>query len=155
VLHGGIALPTAGDDDLQIAQFLAASPRYGDLVQRITDSTWLRLGASPMGRAAGKLFWRADVGIDLALDEDNTPTLSPVFRVSVGGGIDLKTAHLLAELVTAVVDDDSGDESASTFALGARFISGKLRPGIALILPVGFDRTDIDFALSLSLAARL
>jgi hypothetical protein len=155
VLHGDIALPTASDDDLGIAQVLASSPRYGDLVHRITNSTWLRLGASPMGRAAGKLFWRADLGIDLALDEDNTPTLSPVFRVSVGGGIDLTTVHLLAELVTVVVDNDSDDESASTFALGARFISGKLRPGIALILPIGFDNTDINFALSVSLAARL
>ena len=156
VLHAGIALPTAGDEGVAGLQFLASSPRYGDLVQRVTNSTWLRLGASPMGRV-GKLFWRADVGLDLALDEDNTPTISPVFRVNVGGGIDLKTVHLLAELVNVIVDNGSDDESASTFAFGARFISGKLRPGIALLVPIGFDGTlvDVDFAVSFSLAARL
>ena len=156
VVHGGIALPTAGDEGVAANQILASSPRYGDLVQRATNSTWLRLGLSPMGRS-GKLFWRADVGLDLALDEDNAATISPVFRVSVGGGIDLRTAHLLAELVTVVVDDGSDDESASTFAIGARFVSGKLRPGVALIVPIGFDGAlfDVDFAIAFSLAARL
>lgn len=156
VLHGGIALPTASDNDLAVGQILASSPRYGSLVQRIPDSTWIRFGVSPMGRT-GKLFWRADLGLDLALDEDNTPTYSPVFRVSVGGGVDLGQAHVLAELVNVVTDDGSDDETTSTFSLGVRFISGKLRPGLALILPIGFDRDAFgpDFALAFSLAARL
>lgn len=154
VLHAGLALPTAGDDSVAAIQSLAAVPRFGDFVQRVPESTWLRLGASPMGRA-GKLFWRADVGLDLALDEDASD-VSPVFHLNVGAGADLRTVHLLAELVTSIVDDESDDEVASTLAIGARFVSGNLRPGVALMLPVGNDRgNDLDFALAFSLAARL
>jgi hypothetical protein len=156
VLHGGFALPTAGDDGIASLQMFASSPRYGDLVQRIPNSTWLRLGASPMGRS-GKLFWRADVGLDLALNEDNTPTYSPVFHLGVGGGLDLRAAHLLVEFVTNVVDDDSQDEVGSTLAFGARFLAGNLRPGIALILPIDINSpiAEPDFAITASLAARL
>lgn len=155
VVHAGVALPTASDENVAAFQFLASSPRYGDLVQRVTNSTWLRVGVSGMGRS-GKLFLRGDVGVDLALDEDNAAELSPVFRINVGAGVDLKSAHLLAELVTNVVSDDSDDETASTLALGARFVSGNLRPGIAILLPVGFDQAnDLDLAIAVSLAARL
>jgi hypothetical protein len=157
VVHAGVALPTAGDDDLAASQIVASSPRYGDLVQRIPDSTWLRIGASPMGRA-GKLFWRADVGLDLALDEDRTD-YSPIFRINVGGGLDLGSAHLLVELVNNVVDDDTpaNDEVSSTLAFGARFLAGNLRPGIGLIVPIDFDGPifDPEFAITASLAARL
>jgi hypothetical protein len=157
VLHGGITLPTASDESVANLQPLASSPRYGDFVQRVLDSTWLRLGVSPMGRS-GKLFWRADIGIDLALEEDRSPTYSPIFRINVGGGIDLGSAHLLAEFVTVVVDDDDvDDEVASTLALGARFLSGNLRPGIGVILPFEFNGLSFepDFAIVASLAARL
>ena len=155
VVHGGIALPTAGEEGIAALQYLASSPRYGDLVQRTPDSTWLRLGVSPMGRS-GILFWRADVGLDLALEE-NDSSLSPVFRINVGGGLDLGSAHLLVELVTNVVDDDRADEVASTLALGARFLSGNVRPGFALLLPVDFNGPILDpeFAISASLAVRL
>jgi len=157
VLHGGIALPTAGNEGLAAFQALASSPRYGDLVQRVPESTWFRLGLSPMGRS-GLLFWRADIGLDLALDEDASD-LSPVFRINVGGGVDLGSAHLLAEFVTNVVDDDrnNDDDVTSTLALGARFISGNVRPGIGVILPVNFDNflLDPDFAITASLAVRL
>lgn len=156
VLHGGIALPTADDDGPGAFQANASTPRYGDLVQRWPNSTWLRLGVSPMGRA-GQLFWRADVGLDLALDDDNATEISPVIRVNVGGGLDLGTAHLLAELVTNIVDDNNNpavDESTSMLSLGVRFTSGDVQPGLALLLPLGFDQSfDLDFALAFSLAA--
>ena len=155
VLHAGIALPTANDESVAVFQPAAASPRYGDLVQRIPNSSWFRLGVSPMGRS-GKLFWRADLGIDLALDED-TSDISPVFRINVGGGFDLGSAHLLVELVTNVVDDNSADEVSSTLAFGARFLAGNVRPGIALLVPVDFNGGifDPDFAIAFSLSARL
>lgn len=158
IVHGGIALPTADDDGVGGLQAYASVPRYGDLVQRWPDSTWLRLGVSPMGRS-GVVFWRADVGLDLALDDDNAAgDISPVFRINVGGGIDLGQAQILGELVTNVVDS-AGDDTASTFALGARFVSGSLRPGIGLLFPIGFGDNSqedfIDFALILSLTGRV
>lgn len=159
VLHGGLALPTAGNDGIAAYQALASSPRYGDFVQRVPDSSWFRIGVSPMGRA-GRLFWRVDVGLDLALDEDAFLTYSPIFRVNVGGGIDLGSAHLLAELVTNIanIEPDNGyDETSSTLALGVRFLSGKLRPGLGILLPVDFDGQILDpeLAFTASIAARL
>lgn len=158
IAHLGVAVPTADDDQAGALQVLASSPRWGDLVMRRPNSTWLRLGVSPTGHV-GKLFWRADLGIDLALDDDNAVDLSPVLRLNVGGGVDLGSAHLIAELVTNVVDDGSEDESTSTLALGARFVTGNLRPGIALLLPLGFPEGGFgfapDFGLAITLAARL
>ncbi len=158
VLHAGIALPTAADNDdgdnpVAAFQGLASSPRYGNLVHRVTNSGWFRLGVSPMGRA-GKLFWRADVGIDLAFDEDDSD-LSPIFRVNLGGGLDLRTVHLQVEYVSNITDDDN-DDVTGTLAFGARFLSGNLRPGVAVLLPVDFDGAfEPDFAIAASLAARL
>jgi len=161
VFHAGLALPTADDDDAGSFQAYASVPRYGDLVQRWPDSTWLRVGLSPMGRQ-GKLFWRADLGIDLAIDDDNNAgDIAPVFRVNLGGGVDLGGVQLLGELVTDVIDSNGGDDSASTLAFGARFVSGNLRPGVGLLFPLGFENQNgqqneyLDFALILSLAVHL
>ncbi len=157
VVHGGLALPTADDDGVGALQAYASVPRYGDLVQRIPNTTWLRLGVSPMGRA-GKLFWRADLGADLAIDDDNNAgDISPVMHLGLGAGLDLGTAQLLGELVTDIVDNDAGDDSASTLAIGARFASGNLRPGVGLLFPLGFEGNDdyLQFALVVSLAGRL
>jgi hypothetical protein len=155
VLHGGVALPTADDDGAGAFQAFASVPRFGDLVQRWPNSTWLRFGLSPMGKA-GALFWRADVGLDLALDDDNNNDISPAFHLNVGGGVDLGAAQLLGELVTNVLDS-AGDDTASTFMLGARFVSGDLRPGIALLFPVWFenDYDALEFAVVASLAVHV
>ncbi len=160
VFHGGIALPTADDDGVGGLQAYASVPRYGDLVQRVPNATWLRLGLSPMGRS-GKLFWRADVGLDLAIADDNDAgDIAPIFRLNVGGGLELGGAQLLAELVTNVVDSD-GDDTASTLTIGARFASGNLRPGVGLLFPIGFDNQDnglqeyLEFALLLSLSVHV
>ncbi len=161
VFHGGLTLPTADDDGPGSFQYYASVPRYGDLVQRVPNSTWLRLGVSPMGRE-GKLFWRADLGLDFAIDDDNNAgDLSPILRLNLGGGVDLGAVTLLGELVTNIVDNDNGDDSASTLALGARFASGTLRPGVGLLFPLGFESSNgqqqeyLDFVLLASLAVHI
>lgn len=154
VFHAGVALPTAQDDDIAAAQGLGSFTRLSDVPLRTLDSTWLRLGVSPMGRA-GNFLWRADAGIDLALDEDSSD-YSPIFHLNVGGGFDLGAAQLLAELVNVFTDDDAADDDGSTFSIGARFLSGNLRPGVGLLFPIdldGFD--DFEWALLGSLAVRL
>jgi hypothetical protein len=154
LFHAGVGLPTAQEEDIASAQAIGAFTRLADLPLRVIDSTWLRLGLSPMGRA-GSFVWRADAGIDLALDEDSSE-LSPVFHINVGGGIDLGSATLLAELVNVFTDDDTADDDASTFTFGARFASGNLRPGIGLLFPIDLDGLDnFDWALLGSLAVRL
>lgn len=158
VVHGGVALPTASDSaDSRLPgalQLYASMPRFGDLVQRIPDSTWLRLGGSAMGRR-GPLFWRGDLGLDIALDDDNIDKISPVFRLNVGGGVDLGAVQLMGELVTNIYDSDDDDDSASTFTIGARFSAGSFQPGISLVLPLGMERVDLDYldmAILVSLA---
>jgi hypothetical protein len=166
VLHGGIALPTADDDTVGDSihtaahQVVASVPRYGELVQRVINSTWLRLGLSPMG-TAGIMFWRLDAGVDLMIDDDDDTAaeIDPVFRINAAVGVDLGPADLSGELVTNVLDDDNddiGDEVAHTFAVGARFKADKVQPGLALILPLDFDDyEDLEAVLALSITARL
>ena len=94
----------------------------------------------------------------LMLAANDAGEIAPIFRINVGGGVDLGGAQLLAELVTDVIDSNGGDDSASTFTLGARFASGNLRPGVGLLFPIGFENQNngfhdyIDFALILSLS---
>ncbi|MBA3819710.1 MAG: hypothetical protein H0X17_12510 [Deltaproteobacteria bacterium] len=156
VFHAGVALPTASDGGAADFQGYAAFTRFGDLVHRVPNSTWVRFGLSPMGRS-GSLFWRADVGLDLALDDDNAVEISPVLHLNVGGGIDLGSAVLIGELVNVIVDpDNDSDDSAATFTFGARFESGNLHPGIGLLLPIDLDAFEnFEFALVASLAVHI
>lgn len=162
VFRLGVALPTADDDaDIGALQPYASVPRYGDFVLRWPNSTWLRMAFSPMGRA-GIFYWRADVGLDLMLDDDDglATDISPIVRVNVGGGLDLGNVDLGVELVTNVAspEDDNADETAHTLGLGARFATGKAQPGVALILPIGFDDAgpdQLDFVIAASVMARV
>lgn len=154
--HVGVAVPThsADNDAIGALSVAASAPRYTDLVDRIPESTWLRLGFSPMGRQ-GKLFWRGDLGIDIALDDDNADSASPAYYANIGGGIDLGQVAIQVEIDTLVTDTD-GDDTNSVFAFGARFISGKFRPGVSMFFPLGWDDgADWDFGFGLSLLARL
>lgn len=157
VAHVGIAVPTSSADNegAGLLSPLASAPRYTDLVDRLHESTWLRLGFSPMGRV-GKLFWRGDVGIDIALDEDDGMTsFSPAYYFNVGGGIDLGQVSLQVEIDT-LATDTNGDDTNSVFAFGARFNAGKLRPGIAMFFPLGWDDGfDWDFGFGASILSRL
>jgi hypothetical protein len=152
----GLVLPTADDDGIEALQVLASVPRYGDLVQRAPDSSWLRLSGSAMG-TRGALFWRGDVGLDLVLDEGDLGSgdLAPIFRLNLAGGIDLGATDVTVELATNVGDDDSvaTDNTNTTLTLGARYDAGGVQPGLALLVPLGFDdQEDLKFALAVSLA---
>lgn len=161
LFHLGVALPTAADEELIHAyQPFATTPRYGDLVQRWPNSTWMRLGVSPMG-TAGPVFYRADLGLDLMLDDDDDTgvDISPVVRVNVAGGLDFGKGEVSVELATNIVspEDDTEDETASTLAVGGRFDGGNVHPGIALIFPIDFDgdADAIDFGVAASLTVRV
>lgn len=157
--HVGVAVPThsADDDILGAASVAATAPRYTDFVNRIPDSTWLRLGFSPMGRQ-GKLFWRGDIGIDIALDDDAMDSASPAYYFNVGGGIDLGQVAIQVEIDT-LITDTNGDDTTSVFAFGARFLSGKFRPGVSMFFPLGWDNDTFgdgwDFGFGVSLLAHL
>ena len=154
--HVGVALPThsADNDALGVATVGASAPRYTDYVDRNVESTWLRLGFSPMGRT-GKLFWRGDIGVDVALDDDSSLSVSPAYYVNIGGGIDLGQLSFQVEIDTLVTDQD-GDDTNSVLAFGARFHTGKFHPGVVMFVPLGWDDgTDWDFGFGVSLLSHL
>jgi hypothetical protein len=99
----------------------------------------------------------ADVGIDSALDEDEgvADSLSPAYYFNVGGGVDLGQVALQVEIDT-LITDTNGDDTNSVFAFGARFISGKFRPGVSMFFPLGWDDgLDWDFGFGVSVLTRL
>jgi hypothetical protein len=157
MFHAGLALPTAQDDGASAYQLFGAFTRLSDAALHVTNSMWLRLGMSPMGRS-GNFLWRADIGADLALDEDNAVEVSPIFYLNIGGGFDLGKALLLVELVNVKTDpEDNSDDDASHLTVGVRFTSGDLRPGIGMLLPIGFEGVadEYEFAILASLAVRV
>lgn len=163
VVHAGLALPTATDDSEVLGGEglggLGAFPRIGDLVARVPDTTWLRIGASPMGRV-GPAFWQFDVGVDVMVaHDDDYADISPVIHVGAGAGVDLGQADITGELQTAIEHQPNGsnaDDVQSTLAIGARFKSQNVQPGLAVVIPVGFDDFDnFNLAVVVSLAARV
>jgi hypothetical protein len=149
VLRGGLALDTAGDEDgfLNLYTFV---PRMTDLPSATSEITWLRFSASPLHRS-GNLFVRADVGLDLAIDEPDGSDVDPFFHVNVAVGVETSGVTVAGELVTVgFIGDDDDDELLHTLALSVGGEAGGVRPYGALILPVENEIAE-DF-LDLSLA---
>lgn len=165
VFRAGLALPTADDDGLGFAaNVLASWSRLTDLSQAIPNATYLRLGFSPLYHA-NRVFLRADLGVDLAVQDDDQLEIAGVvfgfdaenlFRINVGGGIDLGSVALMAELVnvasTSSLDDDDDNDFLNTFALSARFMGGSLQPYFTFGVPLDdLGRDVIDFFLGAGL----
>jgi hypothetical protein len=162
VFRAGIALPTA-DDDLEgvTANFFASWTRLTDLALAVPDATYARFAFSPLYHA-DRLFIRIDLGFDVAVqDDDDLPGQEPgnLFRLNLGGGIDLGTVALMAELVniasTESFDDEDDDDFVHTLAFSARFMGESLQPYFTLGLPVdSFGREVLDFFLGAGLQVR-
>jgi hypothetical protein len=134
VFRGGVALPTADDElDGRVTNGAAVWPRLTDLALAQADSTHVRLAISPLVHTK-KLFLRADLGVDLAIDDDDNHLL----RLNLAGGADLGTVALSLELATvADLDDVDDDEDYfHTLAFAARFMTEKLEPFLAIGLPL-------------------
>lgn len=140
VLRLGVALPTASDDPGPPSDFLAnragVIARLTDIALIVPDTTWLRLGVSPVFR--GELvFLRADLGLDFPLHEGSGDP-APLIRANLGVGVDPGAWAFTAELAsianTGFLDPDN--EFLHTAALAARYIGGSIQPSIALGLPL-------------------
>jgi hypothetical protein len=145
VVHGGVALPTASQEDAS-ALFAQAGafPRLGDFVRRYAYNTWGRLGASVLVRR-GVFEARVDLGGDLSLRE--TPgiwrglDLTGVLHAGLGVGVD---AGPVTAAVEAVTDhflwpwSRANDTDESTAALSLSSLIGRAVPGVALVLPLQF-----------------
>lgn len=130
----GVFLPTADEDgDGAAANLLGLPARVTDFYGAAPDVTTLRLSASPTYRS-GNGFFRADIGLDLPIDEPEGTEQDPALRVNAGGGIDTGSTRLMGEL--ALVDVFDQDITVVTAMLSARFGTGSVRPGISIGAPI-------------------
>ncbi len=159
VLHGGLLLPTASDEnDSAAIGALSSYLRAHDFYQFIPKGTTLRLAASPMIKS-GKVFARLDVGVDLNIDSADDDNADPGIHFNAGVGFWAgETVALTGELSTMTISDDNegDDDSIANLAFGARFFAGSVAPYLGLIFPLDDDVSDfIDFGITVGLDAAL
>ncbi len=157
VLRGGLVLPTAdGNLSARLTNGIAAGVRITDIALAYHDTTWLRLGASPLLRS-GDVFVRTDLGLDVPLRTD--AGADPLFRINVGGGVDLDPVSLLAELALVLNADAApgiGDDNLISGALTARFHGEQIQPGLSLVIPIDDSLRDVhDLGLVFSFQVHL
>jgi hypothetical protein len=156
VVRGGLVIDTSGDEDAFINLFTLI-PRMTDLPSVTTEMTWLRLSASPLHRA-GKVFVRADLGLDIAIDEPDGSDVDPFFHINLAAGIDAGPVTVAGEIVTVGttgdVDEDE-DRFLHTLAVSVSGAAGGVRPYGALILPVENELSEDFLDVSLALMVGL
>lgn len=148
VFRGGLALPTAADDrDGATTNAFAFYPRFTDVALATPNAWYVRLGISPLIHV-DNLFFRFDVGFDIGSDDDDFA--DELFRLNVGGGIDLGVVALSLELANLYTLDefDDDDEFISTVAFTVRFMGEQLQPFLSLGTPLDDVRDSIPFFLS-------
>jgi len=138
-LRAGLGLPTAADDfeGLLVNAFNIA-PRLTDLVSITPDTTWLRLSASPTVRE-GKIFVRADAGIDIAVSAPEDAEIDPIVHMNVGAGYDAGKFALMGEVVTVATTgevDENDERFFHTGALTARYTAADIQPGVSFVTPL-------------------
>ena len=164
VFRGGIALPTADDDAAGfVTNYFASWARLTDIAQAIPNVTYARFGFSPLFHA-NHLFLRADLGVDVAISKgDEVTGLEPdtLLRLNIGGGLDLGSVAIMAELVNMATTEDFDEISAEeedfvhTFAVSARYMGPMLQPYFAVGMPVdtfGLDAVDFFIGAGLQVA---
>lgn len=142
VFRGGLAFPSATSGrDASATLFSATYPRLTDIALA-SDAWYLRLSVSPLIHV-DRLFFRADVGFDLGFDDDGNQQ-NDLFRINVGGGIDLGTVAVGLELVNiATLDDFGNDEDfLHTLAFTLRFMGKQLQPFLTIGTPLDDSRRD-------------
>jgi hypothetical protein len=145
VLHGGITLPTAGDElDDFIVNASTSYARVTDFILAIPEALALRVGVSPTFRS-GQFFLRADGGVDISLSNTGE-TFDPVLRINAAAGIDLGKVSFSAELVNVIFTEDFDDDQVlNMLAIGIRGAAGNVRPYGAVVIPLDIDGLDAAF----------
>jgi hypothetical protein len=151
ILRGGLVLATADEDDFLPNAYGGILARFNDLPQNFASTTWLRLSGHPIVRQ-GNLFFKADVGLDIPIDDDDTG-VETLVRLNVGGGIETGGVAIIGELVNVYSTEDADDQLVNTIAITARFMQGgQLQPAVSFVLPLDDEYNDIvDWILILGL----
>ena len=106
------------------------------------------------GQCSAAAGWsgRGDVAATRAHTERGIPGFDAdaLFRLNLGGGVDLGAVALMAELVNLTDFDDFDDVEderfVHTFTLSARFMGELVQPLIGLGVPLDdFGRRNVDF----------
>jgi hypothetical protein len=117
ILRAGLMLGTASDGANDLAtNSVTAYERLTDLPLAAPNLTMLRLSASTV-QQRDMLFFRADLGLDLVIDQDRNSDQDIYGRLNVAGGVRLPAVDVSLELATYGVLD--GPEQPS---LSARFL---------------------------------
>ncbi|HEY1549191.1 MAG TPA: hypothetical protein VGG28_15305 [Kofleriaceae bacterium] len=164
VLRAGLALPTASENsNNELASLIGSFSRMTDFYLAIPHGTSLRLAVSPLWRS-GMVFARADVGIDINLDDDNNggPAADKVVRLNGAVGVDLGQFSVSLESVN-ICDVPANGEMISTGeqwinegAVAGRLRTGNFQPYAAVVFPLDHDSHEfIDASFTLGLDARL
>jgi hypothetical protein len=142
VMKGGLVLPTGPDDlNFLVTYAGAAIPRLTDLISAAPDVTALRLNGSPLYRQ-GTFFARADLGIDIVIDEPDGSDSDPLIHINLAAGMQAGSVTIAGEIVTlgttGDVDEDEG-RFYHTAAISVGMDAGSVRPYGALVFPFDND----------------
>lgn len=153
VLHGGLTLPTAPNDNDTIVGLQSSFIRVHDFYQWEPKGITLRTGASPTFKT-GKMFLRGDLGIDINVDNAGDETDDTLFHIGFGiGGWVSPEFALMGEFVTT---DSTADNSSSitNAAFSGRYRAGSIAPYFSLVLPLDSEiNRFVDFGIVLGLDA--
>ena len=141
-IHAGLTLPSGstGQNEL-ISNIIGVLTRLDDFYQIIPKGTSLRLGVSPQFHQ-DELFARIDVGLDSNISQEQSSSVSTVFKVNAGVGLDLGAAIVMAEVINLHADGQSSSTGASwinTGAVSARLRAGTVAPYGAFVFPLDHD----------------
>jgi hypothetical protein len=113
ILRGGLAMSTASDSNTNeiLSNVYSTYERLTDLMLIAPQYTTLRLSASTV-QQRDTLFFRADLGFDLAIDKPSGATTSVWFRGNVAVGVRATGVDITAELINiAAVNGGNGNPS--------------------------------------------
>jgi hypothetical protein len=154
--RAGLVLPTADDEDGGYNLY-GGLGRLGDFATGLPETTTLQLAVSPQF-SRGRGFVRADLGVDVMVDQPDEQDIGPLVHASVAAGVDTGAVDLAAELVNEfnIGDDEVDDEVLHTAGLSACYTGGRVQPHLGVVLPFGSDFDEVvDFVVLAGVSAAI
>lgn len=145
-VRAGLVLPTGptsedGFDEVFLPIVHLATRRPSDLAAAASESTLLRLAVSPSTHS-GVLFARADVGLDVYIDNPDSGKPDPLYHIDLAAGVKQGPASGSIELssVGSTGTDDSDEGTFDAITLAGQYDLGGATAGAGLTIP--FDTFD-------------